>query len=454
MKKDFPINYGDKILLQSCKIETSEVFQGEILKFTTKWKLSERIPLYTKICYYLTDGSSQTIDFLDTEKSQSQGIFYSQMRKGEAFEDTISFHIPYNLKPGKYEINSFIFPTNDFKSNDGVNSVVWPEQKVVGRFNVKWQNDLKKKFSIYNNSKRSNFFNSLIEFWKKGGSLENNPNIYMWADFAFSTNARGARIIDILRRYTTIKDKRYLDVGCAYCGFLVAANLAGAKSVEGIDINGDLIELGKANLKDFEVKADVRVADILDNDYIGKKLEKFDLITCNDVIEHVLDPELAINNISKMLSRDGTVMFEIPNMNHPQFVRSDGHFSVFAITLLSREEAINYFRDSNGGDYSSVGFYHTIDTYKGFFKNSKLKFIIDPSTLEGVSKEQIEMNIEYLRKNLRMLISGVSEKYRALIKQKVHEYIKQFDKDHRKMSERDLLLYYGPAFWTVIGKKS
>lgn len=452
--KRFPINYGGKVVLRSCKVETTSVLQGDHVKFSVQWEILKRMPLFTKICYYITDGISETIVFEDTEKSKSRDLYYSQLEVGEIFEDEISIMIPSKAKIGHCEINAFLYPSNGFKSGDGENSSVWPEQKIVGEFDIKWQKDLNKKFLNYNDSRRDNFFKSLISLWSNSDSLERNPNIYMWAEFAFSTNSRGANVMKILEKYTPIEGKKYLDVGCAYCGFLVAAYLLGAKKVEGIDINQNLIDLGKANLKDYAVKANVKVADILDKRYVASKGFFFDIITCNDVIEHVLDPGLAIRNISSMLSPDGVVMFEIPNMNNPQFVKSDGHFSMFAITLLDRDDAISYYHDSEGKDYSSVGFYHTLETYKKMFKKNGLKFIIDSSTIDGLSKAEIESDVAYLRDNLSNLLSHVHEKHYACVKNKMEIYIRTFDKDLKRMSEEDFLLKYGPGFWTIIGKKN
>lgn len=454
MKRNLPINYGNKISLLKCNFINNQVLQGETVSIEVEWKLLDRMPLNSQICYYLTDRKSKTILFFDTSKPQcGKNIFYSQMKKGDTFMDKIEFKIPFNLEPARYEINSFVFPQKGFEPIGGKSSKVWPEQRVIMEFEVSTEYDLEKKFSFYKNSEKTNFFDSMIAFWKMDSSFAKNPNIFMWADFAFTTNSRGARIVDIIQEYVEIKDKNFLDIGCAYCGFLVAAKLSGAKEVEGVDINKQLIDLGIENMKDYGINAKVQVGDILDVKFSSNKKGHFDVITCNDVIEHVLDPELAIKNISLMLARKGLVMFEIPNMNNPKFVIKDGHFSVFAITLLERDEALKYYKESYEGDYSSVGFYHTLEIYKKYFKKYGLNFHIDKNTIVGIDINEIFKDIQFLKENLESLLIKVDQGNKQIVSQKVNSYLKEFDKNKREMSEEDLILYYGPSFWTVIGRK-
>ncbi len=452
--KYLPINYGNKLKLIKCHLVNKDVFQADTAQIEVKWKILGRIPLDSKICYYFTDGQTKTITFIDTEKPlKGKNIFYSQMCIGESFDDVIDIKIPSNIKPGKYEISAFVFSSGNFESKGGIASNVWPGQKVIKTFEVKLQTDLKKKFSIYKNSERSAFFDAMIDFWEKTPSFKTNPNIDMWADFAFTTNVRGSKAIKILKKYINIENKSFLDIGCAYCGFLVAAKLEGARFVEGVDIDKQLIDLGVCNLKDYSVDAKVTTGDILDGKYVFERNNLYDAITCNDVIEHVLDPELAIKNIAFMLRERGVSLFEIPNMNHPSFVIKDGHFSIFAITLLEREDALEYSRDSYKVDYSPVGFYKELDFYKSCFNKCGLEFAIDESTTVGVEADKIVQDVNFIKENFNSLIERVDSKHKALVVRRVKKYLDDFNLNQQRMSSQKFLLYYGPAFWTVVGRK-
>ncbi|MFN2486114.1 MAG: class I SAM-dependent methyltransferase [Acidimicrobiia bacterium] len=59
-----------------------------------------------------------------------------------------------------------------------------------------------------------------------------------------------------------LREKRVLDVGCAYGGFVVAASQAGAREVIGIDISRELLDLASMQLQDYGVDAELVQADI------------------------------------------------------------------------------------------------------------------------------------------------------------------------------------------------
>jgi hypothetical protein len=156
MKKFQEINYGNKIVLLDCEVQTKSILQGEELNFQVEWKLLDRLPLGQKICYYFTNGTDSTFFTLDTEQPITHKMFYSQFLSGETFKDNISISIPYNLTPGNYEINAFLYPSEDFGSSDGINSKVW-NFRGCRKVEVKWQYDLSEKFSNIRSRKNSFF---------------------------------------------------------------------------------------------------------------------------------------------------------------------------------------------------------------------------------------------------------------------------------------------------------
>ena len=59
-----------------------------------------------------------------------------------------------------------------------------------------------------------------------------------------------------------------------------------------------------------------------------KGLGKFDVITCQDVLEHVMDPTLMIQTVSSMLNRGGVVFVQVPNKWGAQQLLSDHHYAL------------------------------------------------------------------------------------------------------------------------------
>jgi 2-polyprenyl-3-methyl-5-hydroxy-6-metoxy-1,4-benzoquinol methylase len=183
----------------------------------------------------------------------------------------------------------------------------------------------------------------------------------MWFDYALSTNWRGEMIANSMAPYLKRGDGRFLDVGCGFGGCLVAFSRLGM-TVLGIEIDEQRAGFAQANCTDYGLPVDcVLTGDILEEG-LPARLGHFDLITCMDVIEHVLDVPLALRNMVELLRPGGHLLLEIPNRKSINFVSRDGHFALFGITLLERSKAIEYhaaFFDNeyDVGEYYDLGFY-------------------------------------------------------------------------------------------------
>jgi 2-polyprenyl-3-methyl-5-hydroxy-6-metoxy-1,4-benzoquinol methylase len=81
-----------------------------------------------------------------------------------------------------------------------------------------------------------------------------------------------------------------------------------AKSLVGIDINKEAIqELKKYNIKD------IYYGDIVENKYDFKIKDDFDIIIFGDVIEHLDNPGLALNNLKQFMSKKTILIITAPN---------------------------------------------------------------------------------------------------------------------------------------------
>jgi len=165
----------------------------------------------------------------------------------------------------------------------------------------------------------------------------------------------------MLRPHLPTTGRRYLDVGCGFGGFLVAFAELGY-TVKGIEIDADRIVLSRANCADHALQDCVHAGSVLDATFT-KTLGHFDVITCIDVIEHVLDVPLALTHMASLLNPGGVLLLEIPNLDSLNFVASDGHFGLCGITQLDRQMAIEYHRTFFGFEYD-VGEYHELAFYR------------------------------------------------------------------------------------------
>ena len=104
-----------------------------------------------------------------------------------------------------------------------------------------------------------------------------------------------------------IKQGRVLDIGCAY-GFMLQ-KFPDSFEKFGVDISEHAIKEAKKRLP----KATLRVA--------GAEVPLpfpenfFDIVICNDVIEHTQNPRIVLENVKRVLKRGGVLYLNTPNLN-------------------------------------------------------------------------------------------------------------------------------------------
>ena len=110
---------------------------------------------------------------------------------------------------------------------------------------------------------------------------------------------------------------RVLDVGCG--GGILSESLAkeGAK-VTGIDQGANVIKVAKLHMKESDLDIDYKQLNI--EDYFKLNKEKFDVITCLEMLEHVPDPSSIIEKCAALLKPGGTIFFSTINRNPKSFL--------------------------------------------------------------------------------------------------------------------------------------
>ncbi|MBL8048572.1 MAG: class I SAM-dependent methyltransferase [Chthonomonas sp.] len=102
---------------------------------------------------------------------------------------------------------------------------------------------------------------------------------------------------------------RHLDVGCAAGGF--AATVKGSRRCEswGIELNPEMAERARARLDQvFSGDAMAHMANLPST--------HFDLITFNDVLEHLAQPDQALAEARRLLAPGGVVVASVPNIRY------------------------------------------------------------------------------------------------------------------------------------------
>lgn len=108
-----------------------------------------------------------------------------------------------------------------------------------------------------------------------------------------------------------------LDVGCG--GGLLCKSLyeGGIKNITGIDANLECAEAGK---KEAEINGyDIRYYQSTPSDELSKK-ERYQVITCLEVLEHVDNPGDFLCDLIKLLTKDGILIVSTINKNPKSYL--------------------------------------------------------------------------------------------------------------------------------------
>jgi 2-polyprenyl-6-hydroxyphenyl methylase/3-demethylubiquinone-9 3-methyltransferase len=132
---------------------------------------------------------------------------------------------------------------------------------------------------------------------------------------------------DYISSKVNLKNKKILDVGCG--GGILAESLAlkGA-NVKGIDLADGPLEVAKIR----EQKRNLGITyEKIETSKLIKKKEKFDVITCLEMLEHVPDPEKTVKECSELLNNNGDIFFSTINRN----------LKAFTLAILGAEYILN-----------------------------------------------------------------------------------------------------------------
>ena len=123
--------------------------------------------------------------------------------------------------------------------------------------------------------------------------------------------------LNFIKSSVNLKGKKVLDVGCG--GGILSESLASAGAeVTGIDQGDKVIQIAKLHAKESGVKIKYKHINI--EDFYKNTDERFDVITCLEMLEHVPDPNSIINTCSKLLKPGGKIFFSTINKNLKAFL--------------------------------------------------------------------------------------------------------------------------------------
>lgn len=170
---------------------------------------------------------------------------------------------------------------------------------------------------------------------------------------------REKRIMQLIEE--NVKNKSILDVGCSEGYFGSKLKKKGAKVI-GVDISKSAIKIAK------QVLNEVRLVDLNDGK-LPFQDRTFDIIVASEVIEHLIQPQKILNELARVVKKEGMVIITTPNFmywgNRRKFLRGD-------------------FRYTKSGmfDESHIHFY-TYKTLKEDLKKAGFAIILENHVLAG-----------------------------------------------------------------------
>jgi SAM-dependent methyltransferase len=287
----------------------------------------------------------------------------------------------------------------------------------------------------------------------------------IWWEYAFTSLDRGKVAVQLMQKYRPIRGARYLDVGTAYGGFPIAFAQGGASEAVGIEQDPALFTLAQEQLKDCPCTAQILLGDAMDGAFM-RSLGSFDIITCNDVIEHVDDAWKLVRHLAECLRPGGVISLEIPNSRSIGQVVKDGHYGLFGVSLLCRPEAIAYYEQKFTEPYA-VGEYYSLDQYVAALDMERINLqCIDAVNTDQQAVDRLRAKFEELDVRYRTRVEevGVDETTRRRLLAALTAYAAEFKDEHARLASardtrdwqgmaRRLMLRYETEFWHLVGTK-
>ncbi|MCB0253733.1 MAG: class I SAM-dependent methyltransferase [Anaerolineae bacterium] len=170
-------------------------------------------------------------------------------------------------------------------------------------------------------------------FWETTLSPTTQASVIKhWREHELTAVLRGNTVVMHLQDFSSVAGLQILDVGCGYGGVSIALALAGA-SVVGTDFDAQRLEGAKIRVHEDHPGSNVRLVRSA-----GESLpfadNSFDVVVCNDVLEHVQSHDSTLAGIARVLRPGGWLYIQFPNRFSPENLKKDPHYGLRGVSIL------------------------------------------------------------------------------------------------------------------------
>jgi 2-polyprenyl-3-methyl-5-hydroxy-6-metoxy-1,4-benzoquinol methylase len=159
-----------------------------------------------------------------------------------------------------------------------------------------------------------------------------------------------------------LKNKKILDFGCGWGGFL--KKTIKAKSLSGIELRKECISYIKENIKKIQI-----------SDNLNNLNEKYDIITMFHVLEHIPYQIKILKALKKKLTKNGKIIIEVPSAN--DFLLKLKEFKKFTFwsehLILHTEKSLKKLLVISGFKEITIKYYqrYNFSNHLGWFMERK-----------------------------------------------------------------------------------
>jgi SAM-dependent methyltransferase len=232
--------------------------------------------------------------------------------------------------------------------------------------------------------------------------------------------------------------KDCLDIGSSAGNTLITLIEHGADRAVGVEIEEGRYQTALININECAKNTNGKIQmfkEDIQNEGI-KRIGQFDIIFCNDVLEHVMNPKQAIKQICKLLknNHDAFAYVNLRNFQHPENIIHEPHYDFPGMTLLPHELAKKYYNSCRKDDALEYEVYHwrPFDYYKNTFESHGKRCEI----YTNINTEIAGMtHIENESEKILLEFNKFSEKNKldVFLKKEINKYINEYLSDMKKL---------------------
>ena len=123
--------------------------------------------------------------------------------------------------------------------------------------------------------------------------------------------------LSYISKHISLKNSKIMDIGCGG-GILTEAMKKQGALVTGLDASKENVETASQHASDEQLEISYVVSTI--EEFAENHIDRFDVITCMELLEHVPDPASIIQAASKIIKPGGHVIFSTINRSIKAYV--------------------------------------------------------------------------------------------------------------------------------------